>query len=69
MRKSLQGNKLSIEALRLKKQMLDEYKLETPDMVAFEDSVNRCEEWIKKQQAFESKYFNIDHDRYTLKNP
>lgn len=33
--------------------MLDEYKLETPDMIAFEDSVTRCEEWIKKQEVFE----------------
>lgn len=52
LKKSLQGNKLTIDALRSKRTLLDEHKLMTLDMVAFEDTVTRCEDWIKKQIIF-----------------
>lgn len=36
-------------------------------MVSFEDTVNRCQEWIKKQQNFESKYYDEVGNTFVLK--
>jgi hypothetical protein len=49
--------------------MLKDYKLITPDMVAFEDTLTRCEDWITKQQAFEERYLLTDRADFALKNP
>lgn len=49
--------------------MLRDYKLITPEMVAFEDTVSRCQEWIVKLLNFEEKYLIIEKNDLRLKNP
>jgi hypothetical protein len=37
-------------------------------MIQFEETVNRCEEWLRKQKQFEDTYYNVNDGIYTLKS-
>lgn len=49
-----------MDKLVAKKESLQECKIITNEMIQFEETVVRCEEWLKKQKKFEETFFAFD---------
>ena len=43
-----------------KRDSLQECKIITNEMIQYEQTVGRCEEWLRKQKTFEETFFTFD---------
>jgi hypothetical protein len=51
-KKTLHSTRLPLDKLLARKEQLQECKIITNEMIQFEETVTRCEEWLKKQRRF-----------------
>lgn len=55
--KKMIATKMPIERLLQRRESLSEQKIMTNEIISFEETVQRCEEWIGKAGRFEEEYF------------
>jgi hypothetical protein len=56
-KKSLHSTRLPLDKLIAKREALTDCKIITNEMIQFEETVERCEEWLAKQRKFEESFF------------
>jgi hypothetical protein len=68
-KKTLHSTRLPLDKLQARKEQLQECKIITNEMIQFEETVTRCEEWLKKQHRFEEGCFTTTADPALLPLP
>ena len=58
----MHSTRLPLDKLQAKRETLNECKIITNEMIQFEETVGRCEEWLKKQKKFEEEYFDMEDE-------